>query len=45
MNRKSKNTSIIRSSSAGYLTSVDATGGSDESVELRYEYENIWLTQ
>ena len=45
MNRKNKNTSIIRSSAAEYLTYIAATGGSDESIELRYEDENIWLTQ
>ena len=45
MIRKSKNTSIIRSSAVEYLTYVAATGSSDESIELRYEDENIWLTQ
>ena len=35
----------IRSSAAEYLTFVAATGESDESVEMRYEDENIWLTQ
>lgn len=45
MSRKSKDTSIIRSSAAEYLTYVAATGSSDESIELRYEDENIWLTQ
>ena len=45
MNRKGKDTSIIRSSAAEYLTYVAATGGSDESIDLRYEDENIWLTQ
>ena len=45
MSRKSKDTSIIHSSAAEYLTYVAATGGSDESIELRYEDENIWLTQ
>ena len=33
------------SSAAEYLTFVAATGGEDESVEMRYEDENIWLTQ
>lgn len=42
---KTKNTSLVRSSAAEYLTYVAATGGSDESIELRYEDENIWLTQ
>ena len=35
----------IRSSAAEYLTFVAATGESDESVEMRYEDEHIWLTQ
>lgn len=33
------------SSSAEYLTFIAATGGDDDAVELRYEDENIWLTQ
>ena len=45
MIRKSKDTSIIHSSVAEYLTYVAVTGGSGESIELRYEDENIWLTQ
>ena len=36
---------IIRSSAAEYLTYVAAIGKSDESVEVRYEDENLWLTQ
>lgn len=35
----------IRSSAAEYLTFVAASGGSDEAVEMRYEDENLWLTQ
>lgn len=35
----------IRSSAAEYLTYVAATGNQPESVEMRYEDENIWLTQ
>lgn len=35
----------IRSSAAEYLTFVAATGDSQTSVEMRYEDENIWLTQ
>ena len=35
----------IRSSAAEYLTFVAATGDSQSSVEMRYEDENIWLTQ
>ncbi len=40
-----KKTSIIRSSAAEYLTFVAAGGSSETSVEMRYEDENIWLTQ
>lgn len=35
----------IRSSAAEYLTFVAATGDNKTSVEMRYEDENIWLTQ
>ena len=35
----------IHSSAAEYLTFVAASGGSENSVEMRYEDENIWLTQ
>ena len=35
----------IRSSAAEYLTFVAATGDTKESVEVRYEDENIWITQ
>ena len=35
----------IRSSAAEYLTFVASTGDSKQSVEMRYEDENIWLTQ
>ncbi len=37
--------SIVRSSAAEYLTFVAATGQPETSVEMRYEDENIWLTQ
>jgi len=37
--------SIVRSSAAEYLTFIAATGDSEASVEMRYEDENIWLTQ
>jgi hypothetical protein len=45
--RKSKKNevSIVRSSAAEYLTFVAASGSSEASVEMRYEDENIWLTQ
>ena len=35
----------IRSSTAEYLTFVASTGEASNSVEMRYEDENIWLTQ
>ena len=35
----------IHSSAAEYLTYIAATGDSPESFEMRYEDENIWLTQ
>ena len=35
----------IRSSAAEYLTYISAVGGSEQSVEMRYEDENVWLTQ
>jgi hypothetical protein len=38
-------TSLVRSSAAEYLTFVAAGGKSETSVEMRYEDENIWLTQ
>ncbi|MFT3861524.1 RhuM family protein [Micropruina sp.] len=36
---------LVRSSAAEYLTFVAATGDGGDAVELRYEDENIWLTQ
>ena len=35
----------IRSSAAEYLTFIAAVGDVESSVEMRYEDENIWLTQ
>lgn len=35
----------IRSSAAEYLTYVAAVGDDADSIEMRYEDENIWLTQ
>jgi hypothetical protein len=35
----------IRSSAAEYLSFVASTGESNQAVEMRYEDENIWLTQ
>ena len=35
----------IRSSAAEYLTYVATVGDQQDSIEMRYEDENIWLTQ
>ena len=40
-----KNEITIRSSAAEYLTYVSAVGDDKNSIEVRYEDENIWLTQ
>lgn len=45
MAKKKKNEITIRSSAAEYLTFVAATGDSGSAVEMRYEDENIWITQ
>lgn len=42
---KKKNEITIRSSAAEYLTFIAATGDDPQSFEMRYEDENIWLTQ
>ena len=42
---KKKTEATIRSSAAEYLTFIASTGDSAESFEMRYEDENIWLTQ
>ena len=42
---KKNEVSIVRSSAAEYLTFVAATGNGNASVEMRYEDENLWLTQ
>lgn len=42
---KRKKELAVRSSAAEYLTFVASTGESDTSFEMRYEDENIWLTQ
>ncbi len=43
--KKKAEISLVRSSAAEYLTFVAAGGSSEGSVEMRYEDENIWLTQ
>ncbi len=40
-----KNKIAIRSSAAEYLTYVAAVGNEAGGIEMRYEDENIWLTQ
>lgn len=42
---KKKNEITIHSSAAEYLTYVAAVGDNTDSMEMRYEDENIWLTQ
>lgn len=42
---KNKKEVTIRSSCVEYLTYVSLVGDDADSVELRYEDENIWLTQ
>lgn len=42
---KEKKGITIRSSAAEYLTYVASIGGETQNVEVRYEDENIWLTQ
>ena len=43
--KKGKNEITIRSSAAEYLTYVASVGDQQDSIEMRYEDENIWLTQ
>ena len=43
--KKKKDEVTIRSSVAEYLTYVASVGGQQDSIEMRYEDENIWLTQ
>ena len=45
MAKKNTKEITIRSSAAEYLTFIAATGNDKNSVEVRYEDENIWITQ
>ena len=45
MAKKNTKEITIRSSAAEYLTFVAAAGDDKNSVEVRYEDENIWITQ
>lgn len=40
-----KNEITIHSSATEYLTYVASVGDQADSIEMRYEDENIWLTQ
>lgn len=40
-----KDKNLIKSSAAEYLTYIASMGDNEESIEMRYEDENIWLTQ
>ena len=42
---KKKNDISVRSSAAEYLTYAASVGEQEDSIEMRYEDENIWLTQ
>lgn len=42
---KKKDEITIRSSAAEYLTYVASVGDQQDGIEMRYEDENIWLTQ
>ena len=43
--KKKKDEVTIRSSAAEYLTYIASVGDQQDSFEMRYEDENIWLTQ
>ena len=43
--KKKKDEITIRSSTAEYLTYVASVGAQQDSIEMHYEDENIWLTQ
>ncbi len=45
MGKSPSDSSLVRSSAAEYLTYIAAVGDDKDSVEMRYEDENIWLTQ
>lgn len=45
MTKKQQHIPNIRSSAAEYLTFVAAIGDTQTAIEMRYEDENIWLTQ
>ena len=45
MENKKNDSALVRSSAAEYLTFVASTGEDKDSIEMRYDDENIWLTQ
>lgn len=45
MHKKKKEEITIRSSAAEYLIYVASVGNKENNMEMRYEDENIWLTQ
>ena len=45
MENKKNDSALVRSSAAEYLTFVASTGEDKDSIEMRYEDENIWLPQ
>ncbi|THC82875.1 cell filamentation protein Fic, partial [Bacteroides fragilis] len=42
---KEKEQVTVRSSAAEYLNYVASVGNDEQQIEIRYEDENIWLTQ
>ena len=44
-NKKKKEQVTVRSSAAEYLNYVASVGNDEQQIEIRYEDENIWLTQ
>ncbi len=45
MSKREEAEGAIRSSAAEYLTYIASVGDEESNVEMRYEDENIWLTQ
>ena len=45
MAKKRKDEITIRCSAAEYLTFIASIGDNQQTVEMRYEDENLWLTQ
>ncbi len=43
--KKKRDEITIRSSAAEHLTYVASVGDQQDSIEMRYEDENVWLTQ